>query len=315
MERTRSHTRAVKESTAQIRIKRTYQGFKIWRSYCSARRQRPARMVSYLNPYDKPIDLDTQAGLKLYSEAKKGLDKEDRYDGSKEKFSKFAKLMGKIFKTYRTMEIYKVPTAWEANAPANPTPEGIIDLFESNAVTKEQVKAQADKVWAETTHGANTPQYFKIFPTKPVDTTELDERRNAAKMKHSIAGASIWNSLTSDFQLDMHGQEENFSRDNEYDGLELWNHIRMEVNPSTKVGACSLKEEIESKTLQDFGDDVKGYNSWLTDTKKEIIRQEGTGKYNEYIRYAFKTYLTSTNEEFNEAIKDVKRRWTQDLLP
>ena len=25
-------------------------------------------------------------------------------------------------------------------------------------------------------------------------------------------------------------------------------------------------------------------------------------------------YLTSTNEEFNEVIKDVKRRWTQDLL-
>ena len=76
-----------------------------------------------------------------------------------------------------------------------------------------------------------------------------------------------------------------------------------------------MKEEIESKTLLDFGNNVKGYNSWLLDTKKEIVRQEGTGKYNEYIRYAFKTYLTSTNEEFNEAIKDVKRRWTQDLLP
>ena len=60
---------------------------------------------------------------------------------------------------------------------------------------------------------------------------------------------------------------------------------------------------------------MKGYNSWLVDTKKEIVRQEGPGKYNEYIRYTFKTYLTSDNEEFNEAIKDVKRRWTQDLLP
>lgn len=26
-------------------------------------------------------------------------------------------------------------------------------------------------------------------------------------------------------------------------------------------------------------------------------------------------YLTSTNQELNEAIKDVKRRWMQDLLP
>ena len=45
------------------------------------------------------------------------------------------------------------------------------------------------------------------------------------------------------------------------------------------------------------------------------MQQEGPGKYNEYIRYTFKTNLTITNQEFNEAIKDVKRRWTQYLLP
>ena len=28
----------------------------------------------------------------------------------------------------------------------------------------------------------------------------------------------------------------------------------------------------------------------------------------------FKTYLSSMNSEFNELIKDVKMRWTQDLL-
>ena len=44
------------------------------------------------------------------------------------------------------------------------------------------------------------------------------------------------------------------------------------------------------------------------------MKQEGTGKYNKYIRYMFKTYLSSTNPEFNEAIKDAKRKWTQDLL-
>ena len=243
------------------------------------------------------------------------MDKEDRFDGSKEKFPKFAKLMRKVFKTYRTMEIFKVPTDWESNASVNPTSEGIVNLFNSNDVTKKQVKNQADRVWADTTHGTNTPEYFRIFTTKPTNDAELEEVRNTYKMKHSLCGASIWNSLTSDFQLEMHGQEEDFARDNEYDGLELWNIMRMEVNPSTKVGACALKEEIESRTLLDFENNVKGYNSWLLDTKKEIVRQEGTGKYNEYIRYAFKTYLTSTNEEFNEAIKDVKRRWTQDLLP
>ena len=129
-----------------------------------------------------------------------------------------------------------------------------------------------------------------------------------------MAGANIWNSLTSDFQLELLGQEAEFAKENEYDGLQLWHHIRTEVNPSTKVGACALKEKIESKTLQHFGMDVKAYNAWLVDTRKEIIRQEGTGKYNEYIRYMFKTYFSSKNSEFNETIKDVKRKWTQDLL-
>ena len=134
-------------------------------------------------------------------------------------------------------------------------------------------------------------------------------------MKHAMAGTNIWNSLTSDFQLELLGQELIFNWEDEYDGMELWDHIRAEVNPSTKVGAYALKEDIESKTLQHFGMDVKAFNIWLIDTKKEIARQEEPEKYNEYIWYAFKTYLTFTNQDFNESIKDVKRRWTQYLLP
>ena len=133
--------------------------------------------------------------------------------------------MGKVLKIFRTMEIYRVPTAWEANTPANPTLEGTVDLFESNVVTKEQVKAQADMVWAETVHSADTPKYFKIFATKPTDDDKSNKGRNTAKMKHAIAGVSIWNSLTSDFQLELVRQEEIVSRDNDYDGVELWNHI------------------------------------------------------------------------------------------
>ena len=68
-------------------------------------------------------------------------------------------------------------------------------------------------------------------------------------IKHAVAGANIWNSLTSDFQLEMLGKESEFARSNEYDGLQLWHFIWIEVNPSTKVGVCALKEEIESKNL------------------------------------------------------------------
>ena len=172
----------------------------VFRDFCARKtNRRSAKMVFFLNPYDKKIDLSSRDGLKLYADAKRGLEKEDRFDGSKEKYSKFSKLMGKVFKTYRMMEIYRIPTVWEATTPSNPTLEGMVNLFESNAATKEQVKAQADKVWEETTHGADTPKYFKIFGTKPTNDDELDEARNNTKLKHAMAGSSIWNSLTSDF--------------------------------------------------------------------------------------------------------------------
>ena len=122
-----------------------------------------------------------------------------------------------------------------------------------------------------------------------------------------MAGANIWNSLTSDFQIELLGKEDEFARGNEYDGMQLWHHIRTSVNPSIKVGACALKEQIELASLEKFGYNIKAYNIWLLDTRKEIIRQEGTGKYNEYIWYMFKTYLSSKNSEFNETMKAIKR--------
>ena len=91
----------------------------------------------FLNPYYKKIDLNTRDSLNLYVDANKGLDKEDRLDGSKEKYSKCSKLMGKAFRTFRMMQIFRGPTVWEANLPSNPTLEGMVDLFESNAATKE----------------------------------------------------------------------------------------------------------------------------------------------------------------------------------
>ena len=57
-------------------------------------------MEVLLNPYDQTLSLATEEGLQLYIVTKKGLEKEERYTGSKEKHSKFVKLMGKAFKTF-----------------------------------------------------------------------------------------------------------------------------------------------------------------------------------------------------------------------
>ena len=71
-------------------------------------------MAFCLNLYEKPLGLTTKNGLLLYNNSKNGLEKEDMFDGSTSKYSKFVKLMGKAFKTYQMMEMLKVLTTWEA---------------------------------------------------------------------------------------------------------------------------------------------------------------------------------------------------------
>ena len=44
---------------------------------------------------------------------------------------------------------------------------------------------------------------------KLVDDDALSEDRNNVKIKHATAGANIWNSLTSDFKLELLGQRWN----------------------------------------------------------------------------------------------------------
>ena len=79
------------------------------------------------------------------------------------------------------------------------------------------------------------------------------------------------------------------------------------------MGASRLKEDIESKALTSFGNDVAKYNTWFEDTRRAIIAEEGEG-YNEYTRMLFKAYETSTNEEFQESVKEEERKWIQDKL-
>ena len=124
----------------------------------------------------------------------------------------------------------------------------------------------------------------------------------------------IWNSLTSAFQIEIMPHKQEFQRGQEHDGPLLWDYIRRRVKPSTTVGASKLKDDIENKSLKDFGEDVSKYNSWFTDTREQTIREEGEG-YNEYTRSLFRAYRTSSNDDFREAIAAEKRNWTRGNFP
>ena len=89
------------------------------------------------------------------------------------------------------MEALQIPTIWDTcngNVALQrfPTKKGIIDSFKVHGVTKAQVRAKSELVWANTTFGVNTPEYFSNFGTIPVDDATLDTERNKMQMKHVI---------------------------------------------------------------------------------------------------------------------------------
>ena len=54
---------------------------------------------------------------------------------------------------------------------------------------------------------------------------------------------------------------------------------------STMTGSSGYKEKIESKIFVEFDYNVKKFKTWFSDTRSEITKIEGDGKYNEYSIY------------------------------
>ena len=268
-----------------------------------------------LNPYDAVLNLGDKDDRKLFTEGCDGLKKEDYFDGKKQNYGNFAKLLEGELHDTRTMEALQIHTRWQDGGDADaakrvPLTEGEIDIFKSNKATKEEVLRHCNLVWAETDFGTNTPKYFKAFDTAPTDTAGLNVLRNHRKQKHVMLGKKIWNSLSSNYKIEISGYKDEFIRSNEIDGCLLWDFIRRRTNPTTTVGASKLKDEIEGTKLDQFEYNVIKYNTWFVDTRDAIIKEEGCG-YNEYIRSMFRAYLSSNNDEFVEAIKEERRKWIQ----
>ena len=264
-----------------------------------------------LNPYDAPLDLNDKDDRKLYQEACKVLKDKDLFDGKRDNYSNFIKLLEPDLTAFRLLDSLKINTEWDNGASIVagqriPKQAGTINIFKSNKSTKKQVQFHVDLVWDDASIGATTPKYFAIFDTAPTTTDELDELRNTTKLKHVMMGSKIWNSLTSKFQIDIQGSRSQFQREQECDGPLLFDFIRRSINPSTTVGASKLKDDIEAKTLADFKFSVTAYNTWFEDTREKIVKEEGNG-YNEYMRSLFRAYLTSSNDEFMDAISAERR--------
>ena len=84
----------------------------------------------YINPYDQELDLSKKEHQKLYLDGCEGIEKEERFDGSHEKYSSFLKLIGTKMEDIRVKTCLKVATEWETTGDdiENPVAGDILDM-------------------------------------------------------------------------------------------------------------------------------------------------------------------------------------------
>ena len=120
-----------------------------------------------------------------------------------------------------------------------------------------------------------------------------------------ISGRKLWGSLTPEYKTKLNNVLTNCKRQGEIDGALLMEALETNVNPSTIVGAAGIKEEMETKSLEYFKQDVKLYNDWYEDKMNELT-SIGEDQYNEHLRNLFWSYKKYRNEDFRKKLKMVR---------
>eukprot|EP00957_Ditylum_brightwellii_P168614 12834136-Ditylum_brightwellii.AAC.1 len=99
----------------------------------------------------------------------------------------------------------------------------IINIFYKKGVTKDDLKTHVDPIWADTGFRGGvgeTPNYFKVMT--PADTLALEAKRKQRKLNHVMFGKMVWDSLTSNFQIELMAKEANFKQGENFDRTLLW---------------------------------------------------------------------------------------------
>ena len=78
----------------------------------------------------------------MYLDGCEGIEKEERFDGSHEKYSSFLKLIGMKMENIHVKTCLRVAIEWESTRAdiENPVAEDILDMWDTNAVTEDQVE-------------------------------------------------------------------------------------------------------------------------------------------------------------------------------
>ena len=101
----------------------------------------------FINPYDQALDLTKKEHLKLFMDGCAALEKDLRFDGKKENYDNFVKLMEKKMAQTSVIEALESSVTWKYTGKAPENVDEIFDIFAYNGATRDQVSTHCDIVW------------------------------------------------------------------------------------------------------------------------------------------------------------------------
>ena len=140
-----------------------------------------------------------------------------------------------------------------------------------------------------------------------------DDDVNALRLRNSMLGVYLENSLTSDGQttLDNYSDEylyTNTDGNSVSDGMTVLHIILTLIMPTTKASNKNKRAQIRKMHPKDFDGDVSKMISRMQTLKAAIENDSGT-EYDDFILYLFKACKQSKFSEFNDYVKDQQSEW------
>ena len=150
-----------------------------------------------------------------------------------------------------------------------------------------------------------------LFDIDP-DNVAADKVTFYARVRSNMIGERIWNSLNQSSQTSLQTHAKKFiwkstTGDQLYDGPTMLQILVQSISPSTMVGLSTLKDKLRSINLASFNHNVVDMFTHQTRIYNEILQ---LGKSHDDIEYdTFKALLTTTNEEYEMFVNDLKSKW------
>ena len=128
------------------------------RTGIAARERRLRAMMAFiLNPFQANIYLTNKEDKKLFEKGCEVLAKEDKFNRKRKKYVTFMKLLKVAIEGVKLMDTLVLGTTYDDTAAVPRPPKTLVNLFDTNSVTDEEVGAQCNLVWSDSTHGEDTP--------------------------------------------------------------------------------------------------------------------------------------------------------------